>query len=295
MALLNKWKREMNLVLREAWQGVRRTGIAGVISVATIGASLLVLGLVWQVIESGNALIDRLRARVEIDIYLKDGISPQRVIALRRTLEARSEVAGIVYVDQDAAAREFRSRFGLGTVDALSSNPLPASLRVRISPGENMPRRARTVARSVTGHVDVEGVNVGEVWADSLARFVQVTTGIGLALGCAMCFACVFAVSHATKLMVLAQRNAIEIMRLVGATDITVWMIFGTAGAILGFVGGVLAPLMLAYIAPWWAVRVPDLTVTPTIELVFCLVVLGTVLGAVGSWSSLNRMLREIA
>jgi uncharacterized membrane protein (DUF485 family) len=63
----------------------------------------------------------------------------------------------------------------------------------------------------------------------------------------------------------------------------------------LGFVGGFLAPLMMAYISPWWAVRVPDLTVTPTIELAFGLVVLGTVLGAIGSWASLNRLLREIA
>ena len=286
---------KLSLVLREAWQGVVRTRIAGVISVATIGASLLVLGFFWQVIEGGNALVDRLRARVEIDIYLKDGISPQRIVALRRTLEARSEVAEIVYVDQDEAAREVRSLFGLGTVDALSRNPLPASLRVRISPGENMPRRARTVARSVTGHNAVEGVNVGEAWADSLENFITVITGIGLALGCMLCFACAFAISHATKLMVLAQRDAIGIMRLVGATNITVWMIFGAGGAILGFIGGFLAPLMLAYIAPWWAVRVPDLTITPTIELSFCLVALGTVLGAAGSWSSLNRVLREIA
>ena len=285
----------LSLVFREALQGVMRTGIAGVISVATIGASLLVLGFFWQVIESGNALLNRLRSRVEIDIYLKDGVSPQRVVALRRTLEARSEVGGIVYVDQDAAAREFRSLFGLGTVDALSRNPLPASLRVRISPGENMPRRARAVARSITGHSAVEGVNVGEVWADSLEHFIEVITGIGLALGCMLCFACAFAVSHATKLMVLAQRDAIEIMRLVGATNTTVRMIFGAGGALLGFVGGFLAPLLLAYIASSWAVRVPDLTVTPTIELAFCLVVLGTVLGAIGSWASLNRMLREIA
>ena len=285
----------LSLVFREALQGVMRTGIAGVISVATIGASLLVLGFFWQVIESGNALLNRLRSRVEIDIYLKDGISPQRVIALRRTLEARPEVGGIVYIDQDAAAREFRSIFGLETVDALSRNPLPASLRVRISPGENMPRRARAVARSVTGHSAVEGVNVGEVWADSLEHFIEVITGIGLALGCMLCFACAFAVSHATKLMVLAQRDDIGIMRLVGATNTTVWMIFGAGGAIQGFVGGFLAPLMLAYISPWWAVRVPDLTVTPTIELAFCLVVLGIILGAIGSWASLNRMLREIA
>ena len=284
---------KLSLILREAWQGVVHTRIASVISVATIGASLLVLGFFWQIIESGNTLVDRLRARVEIDIYLKDGISPQHIFALRRTLEARSEVAGIVYVDQEAAAGEFRSLFGQGTVDALSSNPLPASLRVRISPSENMPHRARAVARSVTSHNAVEGVSVGEVWADSLKHSIQVITSIGFALGCMLCFACVFAISHATKLVMLAQRDTIEIMRLVGAKNMTIWIIFGAGGTILGFVGGFLAPMMLAYIAPWWAVRVPDLPVTPTIELAFCLVVLGTVLGTIGSWISLNRMLRD--
>ncbi|MDE2701037.1 MAG: hypothetical protein OXI23_19370, partial [Gemmatimonadota bacterium] len=148
---------------------------------------------------------------------------------------------------------------------------------------------------SGTGHSAVEGVNVGEAWADSLEHFITVITGIGLALGCMLCFACAFAVSHATKLMVLAQRDAIGIMRLVGATNITVWMIFGVGGALLGFIGGFLAPLMLAYISPWWAVRVPDLTVTPTIELSFYLVALGIVLGAIGSWASLNHVLKEIA
>ena len=284
----------LSLALREAWQGVVHTRIAGVISVVIIVLSLFLVGFFWQVIESGNVLVNQLRARMEIDIYLKDGVTQSRVLALRRKLEAMSHVRGIMYIDQDAAAREFRSLLGLGIIDELSRNPLPASFRVRISPGDNMPRRARAVARAVTGDAAVEGVNVGEIWADHLEHFIQMITRVGLALGSILCFACVFAVSHTTKLMVLAQRDVIEIMRLVGATNTTVRMTFWAGGALQGFAGGILAPMILAYIAPWWAVRVPDLTVMPTIELGFSLIVLGTVLGAVGSWVSLNRVLEKI-
>ena len=94
--------------------------------------------------------------------------------------------------------------------------------------------------------------------------------------------------------MVLAQRDAIGIMRVGRCNkynrvdDLWGWgcntrlyrWIFGTPD--VGLYSTVVA------------VRVPDLTVTPTIELALCLVALGTVLGAVGSWSSLNRVLREI-
>ena len=167
------------LVLRETLRGVARTGIAGVISVATIGVSLLVLGWFGQVIVGAHALVDHLREHVEIDIYFVEGVSQQRVFALERTLKGMPEVAEVAYVDQDTAAKEFRALFGPSMVDALSRNPLPASLRVRIAPGADMPRRTRAVAMAVSGHETVEGVNVGDVWVDALARFVQVIIGLG--------------------------------------------------------------------------------------------------------------------
>ena len=80
----------LSLALRETWQGVVRTRIAGVISVVIIVLSLFLVGFFWQVIESGNVLVNQLRARMEIDIYLKDGVTQSRVLALRRKLEAMS-------------------------------------------------------------------------------------------------------------------------------------------------------------------------------------------------------------
>ena len=277
------------LMLREALRGVARTGIVGVISVATIGVSLLVLAWFGQVIVGAHALVDQLREQVEIHIYFVDGVSQQRVFALERALKGMPEVAGVVYVDQDAAAREFRDLFGSAMVDALSRNPLPASLRVRIAPGADMPRRTRAVAMAVSGHEIVEGVNVGDGWVDTLARFVQVIIGVGLVLGSALCLACAFAVGNTTKLMVLAQRDAIEIMRLVGATEATVRMPLWIGGAIQGVTGGLLASAMLSYVATWWTVRVPDLAVRPSVEMGCALVVIGAVLSVIGSWGSLRK------
>lgn len=283
------------LALREALQGVLRTGMVGIISVATIGASLLVLGVFGQVVAGGYALVDQLRERVEIDIYFVDGVSRRRALALGRDLEVIPEVAGVEYIDQDAAAVEFRALFGSGMLDALSRNPLPASLRVRISPGPDMPSRAEVVATAVTGNDAVESVDVGEIWVDTLEQFVEVITGVGLVLGSVLCLACAFAVSNTAKLMVLAQRDAIEIMRLVGATGTRVRMTFLVGGAIQGFMGGFLASVALSYASSWWSARVPDLTIDPSIDLGVWLVVLGTLLGVAGSWASLKRVLNAVA
>ena len=277
------------LVLREALRGIARTRIAGVIAVATIGVSLLVLGWFGQVIVGAHALVDRLREQVEIEVYFREGVSQQRVFALERALQGMSEVAGVAYVDQNAAAREFRALFGSAMVDALSRNPLPASLKVRIAPGPDMPRRARAVAMAVSDREIVEGVNVGDLWVDALARFVQVIIGVGIVLGSALCLACAFAVGNTTKSMALAQRDAIEIMRLVGATEATVRMPFWIGGAIQGVAGGLAASAMLSYVASWWTVRVPELAVRPSVEMGCALVVIGAVLGVIGSWGSLRK------
>ncbi len=283
------------LALREALRGVLRTGMVGVISVATIGASLLVLGGFGQVVAGGYALVDQLRERVEIDVYFVNGVSRRQALGLGRDLEVMPEVAGVEYIDQDAAAKEFRALFGSGMLDALSRNPLPASLRIRVSPGPDMPGRAETVATAVTGNEMVESVDVGEIWVDTLEQFVEVTTGVGLVLGSVLCLACAFAVSNTAKLMVLAQRDAIEIMRLVGATGTTVQMTFLVGGAIQGFAGGFLSSVALSYASSWWSTRVPDLAFDPSVDLGFWLVVLGTLLGVVGSWASLNRVLNAVA
>jgi cell division transport system permease protein len=283
------------LAFREAFRGFWRTGMVGLISIATIGASLLVLGVFGQVVAGGYALIDRLQERVEIDIYFRDGVHRRHALALARDIEALPGIAEVNYLDQEAAAKEFREMFGTGMLNALSQNPLPVSLRVRMKPGSDLQVRLQGVSKVASNNTYVESVDVGETWVGALERFVQVITGVGLLLGSVLCLACGFAVSNTAKLMVLAQREAIEIMRLVGATGSTVRMTFLVGGAMQGCAGGFLASMGQSYASEWWTSRVPDLAFDPSIDLNLWLVVLGTILGVVGSWASLNRVLSAVS
>ena len=125
--------------------------------------------------------------------------------------------------------------FGSGLLEALSQNPLPASIRVRLSAAEHLLDRARTVAEAMAGRREVEGVDAGESWLASRDRFLGASLWVGLILGIVACMACVFAVSNTAKLMVLAQRDAIEIMQLVGATGTFIRLTFLLGGAVQGF------------------------------------------------------------
>ena len=280
---------------REATIGLWRTGMVGLVSVATIAASLLVLGAFGQVIAGVHGLIESLRERVEVEVYLKDGQSRRQALRLVRELEALEGVAEVQYIDKDAAASEFRDMFGGGLLDVLSRNPLPASIRVRLESAPDLSGRARAVADAAAGHRSVEGVDLGASWLASLDRFFEASVWIGCVLGGVLCLACAFAVSNTVKLMVLAHREAIEVMRLVGASGAFIRMTFVLGGTIQGAAGGVLAAIGVWFGSAWWTSWIPELTPLSPSYPAAGGIILGTLLGVLGSWTSLNRVLRAIA
>ena len=267
--------------------------MVGVVSGLTAAASLLVLGVFVHLVSGGYLLAESLRGRAEIEVYLKDGTSRTRALAIARDLEDMEGVSGAAYLDKEAAAAEFRKMFGEGLLEAVSRNPLPASIRVGLGGDAELSVRARRVAGVASGYKEVEGVDAGESWLESLDRALATATWVGLLLGGVLCMACAFAVSNTAKLMVLAEREAIEVMRLVGATGGTIRLTFLLGGALQGFLGGILAAAVLWIGRGWWTSWIPGPEV-PTYSVGPWLVLLGVVLGVVGSWASLGRVLNAV-
>ncbi|MDP6776571.1 MAG: permease-like cell division protein FtsX [Candidatus Latescibacteria bacterium] len=280
---------------REAVRGLRRTGTVGIVSVLTAGASLLVLGLFAHLVAGGYVLAESLRGRAEIEVYLKDSTSRRRALSIARDLEDMQGVSAAVYLDKEAAAAEFEGMFGEGLLEAVSRNPLPASIRVGLTGEAELSVRARLVADAASGYKEVEAVDTGASWLESLDRALATATWVGLLLGGVLCLACAFAVSNTAKLMVLAEREAIEVMRLVGSTGGTIRLTFLLGGALQGFLGGALAAVALWIGRGWWTSWIPGPDGSPTFSVGPWLVLLGILLGVVGSWASLGRVLSAVS
>ncbi len=282
-------------MFREAFRGFSRTGVVSATSVLTTAASLLVLGLFVQAAASGYTLAQTLRGRVEVDVYLKDGVSRRNALALAQEIEEMEGVAEARYVDQAEAAAEFRTMFGGDLLDVISRNPIPASVRVRLNEDGNVSSRAHFVATSVEGRRWVESVDEGRPWTGLLDRAVEATAEIAVLLGSVLCLACIFAVGNSSKIMILTQWEAIEVMRIVGATRRFIRMTFLLSGAILGCSGGLIAGVALWFSSDWWVFWIPDLKPLSPVYSGLGVAGLGALLGTLGSWTSLNRVLNAVS
>ena len=284
----------MGRAFREAIVALWRTGTIGAVSAVAVGASLLLVGLFVQMIDAAQGLSASVKDRVEIDMYLKDRASRKQASKLANRIADLVGVAEVAYIDKDAASTEFRSMFGGELLDTLSENPLPSSLRVRFDPAGDVTTAAGDVVALVEEDDLVESIDGGEAWLSGLDQAIRVATGVAVLLGVVLCVACAFAVSNTSKLMVLAQREAIEVMQLVGATGAFVRVTFLIGGALQGTLGGMLAAfalLLSSRVTGSWFLGEVQVSLT---SLSLGLIALGFALGVIGSWTSLNRVLQAL-
>ena len=263
-------------------------------SCLAIAASLVLVGVFAQVLDGARHAVSSLKDRVEVEIYLKEGVSRRAAMALVADVAAIDGVADVIYVDKAAAADEFRSMFGKDLLSALTTNPLPASLRVRFERDASVRASSDAVSTLTLGNRSVDQVESGQSWLGEVERLAHLGAWVGVVLLTVLCLSCGFAVSNTAKLMVLAQREAIEIMRVVGASNGFIRMTFLMGGGLQGAIGGVLAGAAILLGSPLWAGAIPAESTLSSSLVVVGLIGLGTLLGIVGSWASLNRVLQAV-
>jgi cell division transport system permease protein len=200
------------------------------------------------------------------------------------------------------ALRRLRASLGdqARVLDGLPEDTLPPSVEVRL-PGLTQ-ARAVALASRLRDIPGAAAVDDGAVWAARLEDLVERGRQIGLALLAILGAATAILVSNTLKLAVYARRDEIEIMKLVGATDLYVGAPILLEGAIQGLAGGALALATLAaanlvllprlQAALPLASRLQHADVLPA-RLVLTLLVAGALLGTVASAIALRRFLRR--
>ena len=285
----------LSFAFREAAVGLRRTGAVGVVSAGALIVSLLMLGAFALLTANLQGLLRSVRERVEVAVYLEDGVSEAHAAEMTRDIGRVAGVERATYVDKAAAAQEFRKAFGGGLLEAVSHNPLPASIRAHLSPDADPAKALEAFSREVRRWPGVEEVDTGTDWVARLDRMTRIAFAVNGILGLVISLSCAFAISNTIQLTVVARREAIEVMRLVGATEGFIRLPFLITGVAQGAAGGLTSAALLT-IGYAYGVRLfPELPVRSAFSTAVGLVLFGSLLGALASLSAVRRVLRTLA
>jgi cell division transport system permease protein len=290
--------RALGYFFQEALTSLWRSRLVNAVSIGTIAVSLFVLGAFLTVAGNLGDVVNRWTEKIQIIVYLEDGIEDRVRASLENRLREDPAVESIDSVSRDEALERFKALFrDLSSLpDDLGENPFPASLEVNLRASHQSPEEVERLAGEFAEVPGVQEIQYDLLWIDRLATGVRLLRGVGAFLGGILVLAGIFTISNVIRLTVYAREDELDIMRLVGATRAYVKGPFVVEGMIQGGLGGLVAAGLLWLALRWLASDVSSSEMLGRAAfalpspIAVALIVGGMVVGVVGSLVSLRRV-----
>ena len=293
---------------KEAVRGLSRNSAPALAAMLTVLLTALVLGVFIPIVQATTGTANEVRDRVVVNVYVAEDATKAERQQLAGALERTTNVRSVDFVSKAEGLAEAKRKnpeaFAEGA-ELLGANPLPDMFRVVPDDPDQVsaivdrlaPVGADGIREPSLAAID-EVRNKEEDTEEILSAtgLVKILTGGLMAL---LVFASVALVANTLRLSIFARRREVEVMKLVGATNWFIRWPFVIEGVIVGFMGGVLAVLLLTIAKETFIDPLGDrfalLAAPETIDFPLLIVVLllaCIAVSAAGSAITLRRFLR---
>lgn len=185
-------------------------------------------------------LSDEIRVTAYLDSRI-DGAAEKEALTQALALPGAGTVRFVSREEGLAMLQRHLARWS-GLLEGLEHNPLPAALEVQPTPAARASEADLTSLVEALGRIPgVEEVDWGRRWAARLSFLVEASRVTALGIGATLFLALLILVSNTLKLALLARREEIAILRVVGATEPFIHGPLFLEGILTGMAGGALA------------------------------------------------------
>jgi cell division transport system permease protein len=285
---------------REALRNLYRHRRVNVVAILVIATGMLLVSGVALIYVNFRNFAAYWGSQVNMVIYLRESLTPERLEALRSALSQAPETASLEYTSKEQAMQQLHARLGEGAriLEGLQTNPLPASFTVTIRDEFRRPEFLRESVERYKQLPEVEEIDYGERWLERFHTLVW-TMEIGvIGMGGMMAMAVMFIIATTVRLAIHSRAEEIEIMQLVGATLWFIKVPFFLEGILQGVLGASLAvglsyglfAMLISWVKPMGELFF-DVSLLQFLPLAMITGMLlgGAVLGGLGSLFSLRR------
>ncbi|MDQ0492697.1 permease-like cell division protein FtsX [Paenibacillus brasilensis] len=295
--------------MREGFKNIFRNGWMSVASITSIIVSLLILGVFIMLVLNVNSLADQADSKVEVNVFLELNVDQSMRETLQKEIAAMPEISKTSFVTKAQGLEELRKDLGDSGKDLLDgfdkdSNPLPDKIVVEVIEPTTVPFVAEKIEKLNTLHPEkpILKVRYGKGTVETLFTITKLIRNVGFIFVAGLAIMSMFLISNTIRVTILARRREIGIMKLVGATNFFIRWPFFIEGALIGLIGSLITVgiLFTGYQRLLTAVQgdiaLNMLKLMPLegiwIQLSALLVILGMLVGIVGSTLSMRKFLK---
>ncbi len=295
---------------KESLQGFSRNFSTTLGSIITIFLSLLIIGVFLV----AGIMVDNLMSSVENEVtitaYVGDDASDEDIQQVMSEVSSLDDVANVSYTTKEQALENFTNSMTANPdiIEQLDgTNPLPASIDIELKDPQSVESVADIlVANSTYQQIcdnpdDVsDSIKYGKETVERLFSVTNTLRYVGLVLIILLVFIALVFINNTIRLAILARRREIAIMRLVGASNGFIRGPFLMEGALHALIGSLLAVLAIQLVRMFAIPQLSsavqflnfDVGGTTYILIYIGLVVLGIVIGLIGSAFAMRRYLK---
>jgi cell division transport system permease protein len=280
----------LRIGIREGIKTITRNGSLFMLSLLVASISLFLLSLFSLVTVNLYSYINILDEKIEIIAFLDEHA---KVDALKSNILKINGVSDVIYVSQEQALGDLQRELKetKEVLDVFESNPLPASLRIKLEKKFRHAKGLQEISSKVELLGGVRETIYGGELVDQLKEITTVVTIFDIGLLLIVIFSIIFVIFQTIKLTIFARSTEIEIMKLVGATGSFIAIPFTFEGLIQGIIGGGIA-FVLTVITVRIATSFFSNIYFPQNWFLLGNIAFGIIFGTIGSSIALRKFLK---
>jgi cell division transport system permease protein len=233
----------------------------------------------------------KVKQRMEIDVYLVEGLTDKENEELRSKIIKIEGVEGAIFRTKEKALQELKNYFGKNILEGLESNPLPSSWVVKLKPAYQNLEKMQKVSSQIAKLKGVEETDYGKFWVEKIDRLFEIFLWTNLVLGILIVTGSLFLMIHTLKTIRQSKAEELTLLNLLGAERSFLRKIFLFEGIMHGGVCAFFS-LLILYILHrffvYFGFELGFLPLSLSIAFVFFGFLLGGVAGLLSGGKKLN-------
>lgn len=288
--------------IRDAFKGVFRNLSLSMASILCTTITLIVVAISIVLTYNINNFTKLIESDMSIVVFLKKDISNEEVTTVENKIKEVDNVTSCTYKSKADILEEM-----METDSSLSSilsqytdetNPLLSTFIVKV---EDL-KLIDDVAKKIEIYDEVEYVKYGENAISELINIFDVVRKGSIIIVVALILVTAFLISNTIKIAIIARRKEIEIMRLVGASNLNIKIPFIFEGLIIGIIGSIIPILVTSYGYSSIYNNFNGQLFSPILKLIkpipfvyyvsLTLLIVGAIVGMIGSYRASKKYLK---
>ena len=288
--------------IRDSFKSVFRNFSLSLASISCITITLIVVSLAIILTYNVNNFASLVEKDVTIVTFLDVDITEEEKNIVEEQIKNLDNIDSYIYRSKTEITEEMmESSDVFGSIMSgwtEEENPLQATFQVKVVDIDSI----GDVASKIKEIDNVSTVKYGEGMVEQLVSIFDSVKNASLLVVLALILVTAFLISNTIKITIFSRRREIEIMRLVGASNINIKIPFILEGLFLGLIGSVIPVLVTIYGYVAVFNKFGGKLFTQIIQLInpepfvyfvsLALVGIGMLVGMFGSWRAVKKHLK---